>query len=87
MSADARHSWRAASPRWPASSETSATSRQTSTTRRPKRLGFARIAESVVAESQTWLPTPVPLFELALKYVAAAHAPSRASTPRFTDET
>ena len=65
MSAEARRSWRPAFARWGGSSETDAA--KAAATRRPTRLGFARIAESVVPDAR--VEAPAPLFELALKYV------------------
>ena len=65
MSAEARRSWRPAFARWGCSSDADAA--KAAATRRPTRLGFARIAESVVPDAR--VEAPAPLFELALKYV------------------
>ena len=65
MSAEARRSWRPAFARWGCSSDADAA--KAAATRRPTRLGVARIAESVVPDAR--VEAPAPLFELALKYV------------------
>ena len=65
MSAEAKQSWQPALPRWPTAVETNTDARQT-TARRPTRMEFARIAESLVPDS---LQSPSSLFELAVKYV------------------
>ena len=70
MSAEARRSWRPAFARWGCSSDADAA--KAAATRRPTRLGFARIAESVVPDAR--VEAPAPLFELALKYVPRSHA-------------
>ena len=70
MSAEARRSWRPAFARWGGSSDADAA--KAAATRRPTRLGFARIAESVVPDAR--VEAPAPLFELALKYVPRSRA-------------
>mmetsp|Transcript_6430 Transcript_6430/g.27385 ORF Transcript_6430/g.27385 Transcript_6430/m.27385 type:complete len:233 (-) Transcript_6430:29-727(-) len=68
MSAEARRSWRPAFARWGCSSDADAA--KAAATRRPTRLGFARIAESVVPDAR--VEAPAPLFELALKKTKSA---------------
>ena len=70
MSAEERRSWHPTSARWGGSSEAGAA--KAAATRRPTRLGLARIAESVVPDAL--VATPAPLFELALKYVPQSRA-------------
>ena len=89
MRAEARRSWHPAFARW-FGEKSEADAAKASATRRPTRLGFARIAESVVPDAR--VATPAPLFELALKCVprsrardpspnASRHVP-RAPSPR-----
>ena len=66
MRAEARRSWHPAFARW-FGEKSEADAAKASATRRPTRLGFARIAESVVPDAR--VATPAPLFELALKCV------------------
>ena len=71
MSAEARRSWHPAFARW-FGEKSEADAAKASATRRPTRLGFARIAESVVPDAR--VATPAPLFELALKCVPRSRA-------------
>ena len=71
MRAEARRSWHPAFARW-FGEKSEADAAKASATRRPTRLGFARIAESVVPDAR--VATPAPLFELALKCVPRSRA-------------
>jgi hypothetical protein len=71
MSAEARRSWHPAFARW-GGEKSEADAAKAAATRRPTRVGFARIAESVVPDAR--VATPAPLFELALKYVPRSRA-------------
>ena len=71
MRAEARRSWHPAFTRW-FGEKSVADAARASATRRPTRLGFARIAESVVPDAR--VATPAPLFELALKCVPRSRA-------------
>ena len=71
MSAEARRSWHPAFARW-GGEKSEADAAKAAATRRPTRVGFARIAESVVPDAR--VATPAPLFELALKCVPRSRA-------------